>query len=750
MQQQPQGYRPAARDPAPDEHADGADQETRQRMAIEQMVSTRLRDAMTARESSGIEEIWFEDEDQYNGYDAVNRPAVGISARKDSLPANDQRGSQRSLVFLNITKPKTDSAVSRVQEMLVPTDDRPWEITNSPIPEFSAAIEGNDETMHTMPDGQQRSATDIAKAAVAKAAESAKLASDQIEDWFVEGNVYAELRKVIRDAGRLGSGVLKGPFPVNRNDKKWNIQDGQATINMTKRLAPTAKRISALDLFPDPSCGDNIHDGSFLFERDYLTARRIRDLARLPDYNAEAMLAVLKQGPGRRVRNNRYMIDTPGEVRSFDSEVFEVFYYYGDIPPEQLLSGGFVIPGLNDAQNDAARMKQIEDALMMTTIPVVCTLINDRLVRVSMNPMETGGFPFDIFPWEPVEGQPWGRGIPRKIAVAQRMLNAAVRALLENAGMSAGPQVVIDKTRVTPANKVYEITGRKLWYFTPSDAIDDVRKAFASVMIESAQVQLQAVIDFAQKMADELSNLPMLLQGIVGQTADTFGGMKMLEQNAASPLKAIAKQFDDTPMLPFLKRMYDWLMQDPNVKPEAKGDHQCRARGAGALASREQAGMFLAQSGALVKDTAFGINPKKWFEELCLANKFQPSLIQFTADEQRALEEARAKQPQPVAPQVEAAQINAKTAEARANIDAQIAQEKAASAERIAQARFASEQAVREMDREIEVMQFSGRKDISLDQMRAMLAKTAMQIRSQAQIKNADIAFHAQTGEAVN
>jgi hypothetical protein len=728
----------------------GSEDELRQKQHdyIQNMIALRLKDAMVARESSGIEEIWLEDDDQYNGFDEVNRPQRGLNVRKDNPPTNDQRASQRSTVFLNITKPKTDSTVSRVQEMLLPHDDSPFDIKPTPIPDLGDAVAMNDQRQITLADGTQASAANVATAAIAKAQISAEKAKTQFEDWFVEGKIYPELRKCIKDAARIGTGVMKGPFPYAKHEKKWTVQGAVAALTQKTKIKPGGKCIKAEDLYPDPSCGDDIHQGAFIFERDYMTARRIRALAEIPGYDRQAVAEVLKAGPqNRRVRGARFIVDRDGETRQFDSETYEVFYYYGDIPPQDLINGGFVIngltdyqdnPNLGDAENAKAREDQIDQALQLNTVSIVATMINERIVRVSMNPLETGEFPFDVLPWEPVEGQPWGRGLPRKIAVAQRMLNAAVRALMENAGMSAGPQVVVAKGIIEPWNDRYEVVGRKGWYFSPTDTVKDVKEAFSVVQIETAQAELQAIIEFALKMADELANIPMLLQGILGNAPDTFGGMKMLETNASSPLKGIAKLFDDRVMIPWLNRWYSWLMADPEVSPDAKGDHEIEAKGSTALVQREDSGLFLMQSYPLLGKDEFEIDPKKWYAELCRAHKFDPSSIQFTPDEAKAIADQKAQQPPPKEPAVQAAEIRAEATheqtQAKAQADAAKLQHDAEQAALDRQ----SELAIKQIEREIEIMQFAGQKQISLEQVRAMLTAKAMDIKNKRELFSAE------------
>ena len=708
----------------------------RQRYVVEGLMADRLRDAIHARENSGIEQVWIDAEDQYNGYDEVNPPMTGAMVVKDQSKAARGPG-KRSTVFLNITRPKTDAAVSRVTEMTVPSDDKPWEIGPTPIPELDRAADGNDERPIQLADGGTATATAVAKAAKELARQKSARMADQIEDWLVESNVYAEWRKVIRDAGRIGSGVIKGPFPMIRKDKKYQIneQTGEALLQIAERLAPTSRRIDAWDLFPDPSSGDNIHAGAYIFERDYLTGRRLRELAAVPGYDKDRIAELLKEGPQRRARSDRYYREKQGETPDFDTGTFEVYYYYGDIPPAELLAGGFEVHGLtHDEQGQAIPEDEIDKALALTTVPIVVTMVNERVVRISMNPLETGEFPFDVFPWEPVDGQPWGRGVPHKMAVAQRMLNASVRALLENAGMSAGPQIVVAKDIVTPWDGVYTIQGRKGWHFTPNEQIDDVRKAFASVVIDSAQQQLQAIIQFALQMADELSSLPLLLQGAVGSAPDTVGGMAMLQANATSPLKAIAKMADDTLFEPQIKRYYAWGMQDPNVSADAKGDFQCKARASTALIERDIAAQALPALMPLSKDPAFGLDPEKVARLAVKGQRISHEEIALTDDQKKAMADAAQQQPQD--PRIAAAQIQAQS---RAEDRQANSQEKALDRQH--------QGAIAELEFEIQAMEYAGQKEISFEQLKAMLAAKAIDARTKQDLQVRELSFATGPGE---
>ncbi len=676
-------------------------------------VSTRIRDAKAARESSGIEYLWDDDDDQYNGIDDVS--VTGYQGRKAESVGNGRGKTQadgRSKVFLNITKPKTQAGVARVKEMLLPTDDKPWSIENSPIPELSDGAEADPERQIALADGNTAPAKDVVAVVLEKARKSAEKMGTWIEDKFVEGDVYAQMRLVVEDAGRIGTGVIKGPYAVARKNRKWTTDEasGITSLQVHMRNEPTSRRIDPRDAFPDPSCGENIHNGSYFVERDYLTGRQLRDLAMVDGYDANAIIAALKEGPTTRGRDRDRARrgDRVGETTN-DSEVFEVYYYYGDCTPEDLALMG---------------QEMSEKEMQLMGIPAIVTMLNDRPIKAIVNPMETGEFPYDFFPWEPVAGQVWGRGIPFKMAAAQKILNAGVRRLLENAGLSAGAQIAITEGVLTPVDGRYEIVGRKLWKFKPTAEMNDITKAMAVFTIPSVQQELSAIIQFALQMADELTNLPQLLQGQnnrEGQNAapETFGGMTMLLNSANAPLRVIAKQFDDYLVVRHLRRYYDWGMQSPTCPKDAKGDHQIKALGSTVMVQREAGRELLPQLWPIADDPQSDLSKPKLLVELARSYGYIIAQVQLSDDEKKQRDEAMANQPPPQDPRIEAAKLTAETKRAQMEIDI-----------REAELDRAHESALKDLDFQIQAFEFAGQKEISLEQLRAMLATKAIENRT--------------------
>lgn len=683
-------------------------------------VQQRIKEAMDQRRGSGIEEIWDEDTDQYNGFDDLSLPSKGV---KDQGNASTKpRADGRSRVFVNITKPKTDSAVARVAEMLLPNDDKPWGIEPTPIPDID-----EDET-YQLADGTKAKGKDVAAVVMARAAEKADAMADWIEDKFVEGSVYGEMRKVVRDAGRIGTGVLKGPFMVGRDKRKWSIAGGIASLEISAEVAPTSKRVDPRDFFPDPACGEDIHAGSYCVERDYLTARQLRALAKDPTYDRQAIAAALKEGPSVRARDYNRFQDNPGETL-IDSAVFEVYYYYGDVDPATLMDLG--VPEAEIGM-DAAAVSELDEAMLqLVSMPAIVTMLNGKPIKAAVNPLDTGEFPFDVFPWEPMDGQVWGRGVPRKMATAQRIVNASTRAMLENAGLSGGVQIGITEGALEPADGRYEIVGRKLWKFKANDFISDIRQAMQIWTIPSVQQELMNIIDFGLKMADEMTNLPMVMQGQSnregGASAETLGGMTLAMNAATAPLRVIAKQFDDYLVIRHLRRYYDLGMQ---MGPEeAKGDLQIKARGSTVLLQREIAREFLPQLYPLSQDPQLRINPEKLAVEICRSQGFRLEDVQYSEDEWNALQDQLSQQPPPQDPRIAAAQIRA-DADAK-RTEAQTALERQRmefDAQQHAEQR-AVDAYLADLEVQVQVMELGNRKEISLAEVKAMLAKAAADSR---------------------
>lgn len=597
--------------------------------ALTQTLTDRRKEAIAWREQSGIEQEWSECEDAYEGIDDANRgteTAVSTRMQKPRSPNGGSIGGTsapvtRSTVFLNITRPYTDAAAARVADMLLPSDDRNFAIAPTPIPELAQ-----------MPDMQlaPEQIKEFKAQLEAMAKERAEAAQEQIDDWLTECLYHAEVRKVIEDCARLGTGILKGPFPVKRKQKIVSRDESGAMVMIDQdKLAPASRCVSPQNLYPDPSCGEDINNGSFVFEKDQLSVRQVRELAKDPRYITEQVLECLREGPDKRN-------DLTEQRVLRNDESFTVWYFTGEI---------------TEADFSAAYNRESDPEL--DSVKVVCSIINDRIVRISRVPLDYEGFGYDLMPWQRRAGMPWGIGICKQISVPQRMLNANTRNLNDNSALSCGPQIVVTKGVIKPADGVFEITPRKVWFADSSDStIEDVRKAFIAIDIPTRQTDLMNNIQFALKMAEDVTGLPMLMQGNQGRAPDTVGGMEILNTNANTVLRRIARTFDDTITEPHIRRYYVWIMEFG--EENQKGDFFIDARGSTSLVERDIQRQAILGMGQVVLDPRFDLDPALWAEEALRANKIDPSRLKLTDAKKEQMQKAAAEQQQAAIAQAQA------------------------------------------------------------------------------------------------
>lgn len=714
-----------------------------------------------ARAQSGVEKRWMEDADQYNGIDSANRNGTGQmmdTVQNGGFPTTDSSTKPtRSTVFVNITRPKTNTAEARMANMLLPTDDRNWGIKPTPVPQLTA--QAAEEARHAaiaavqaQAQGQQPAAqpgqapaapapaapalnpmaqaVQSATAQVEEANRRSSAMQDRIDDQLSACDYNAQIRAMFHDCAVLGTGIIKGPIVVNRVRKAWRkVKDPNTgaeihppvyAIEIVEEKQPASERVDPWDVYPDPACGDDIHKGAGIFHKKSVTAKELRDLAKQPGYNAAQISKVLQEGPQQdhSTQNERDRQERERNGASPD-EVYELWEYWGEFRPDDMRAAGVDVP---DGATDA-----ISGCVIM---------VNRHAIKGFLNPLETGDLPFDFHVWERADGSVWGYGVPYLLKSQQRVLNAAWRQLMDNSGLSVGPQIVIDPTRITPADGRMEITGRKIWYSNDPQA--DIRTLFASFDIANHGEELLQVIDMTMKFMDMESSTPELMQGEKGSAPETLGGMILLQNSSNVVLTRQVKGFDDHVTRPHVTRYYDWNMcySDDDA---IKGDFQVDPRGSSALLVKDIQSQALIQLGAYAGNGVIApmVNWKNWFKEVLKAQRIDPDSV-MKSDAEIA---AAAVQP----PQATPEQI-------RANSMLQVAQVRASAVKEAADAKVQGELAYADrmraiehdsnqteiakiqMQRELAILQYTQQHNLTLEQVKAQLAQTAMQEQTKREV----------------
>lgn len=669
-----------------------------QKLAME-LAKTR-QEAIEGRSTSGIEEEWIEDEEYYEGIDDANRHETGGRNTKpnprSTLGDEHSRGDKKSTIFFNMTRAYVDAASARVADMLLPTDDRGWSIKPTPIPELiniaearppkdvrerikaDTAVQGPsaeiiklgeyarerfphqlqqqiDQAVQSAQGSEEDAAkkylelADSVGADMDEAAEKARRAEKRIEDWHVECQYHHQMRMVIEDAARIGTGVLKGPVPVKRRHVAYkhideNEPESPMDLIIEEITQPASYRVDPWNCFPDPSCGESIHDGSSHWERADITPKKLMDLAMQPGYMPKEIRAAFEEGPhtaGKTWASSKS--DHMGLVKRDKSRLFEIWYGYVFLSPDQCEECGLSMGKGNDKE---------------AFLSVAVTMVNNRIIRAVRNHLATGEFPYDYMVWQRRSDQPYGIGVGRQGRAAQRVINAAARNMMDNAGLAGGPMWAFLADVLEPFDGVYEIAPRKGWIINKEVDKDLIQHAFQWFKMDMGREDLQAILEIGLKMFEDVTGLPMILQGQQGSAPDTVGGMQMLSNNASSVMRRIARLFDDLITEPQIRRYYAFLLQYSD-NDEEKGDFTIDARGSTALVERDINNQAIFQMAQMVLDPRFGKDPKKWMDQWLRSQKLDPKLYDYDDEEWKQVVEGLAAQAKKGDSSVEVAQIRA-------------------------------------------------------------------------------------------
>jgi len=614
-----------------------------------QSLASRRDEWVNARKASGVEKRWMEDLDQYHGRDSSTKQAASMmeSAEQGYPITNQGNKPQRSTVYVNITRPKTNAVEARLANMLFPSDDRNWGLKPTPNPDLirAAVVESQNKPAEPaqapqvqpgMPPQQAMPAMNPMAQAVqgiveqekqsaqdklAEAERRCKAMQDEIDDQLTECQFNSEGRKLLHDCAVLGTGILKGPIVVNRVHKAWSPmkEGGDASVYVleeTEEKRPASEAVSPWNVFVDPSCGADHHAGIGLFEHSKVTGKQLRELIGQPGYLEHQIAKVLQEGPSDHSYESEHETRSRSDsgAKNIDEDAYDLWEYWGEFKPEDLRTAGVDVPN--------GSTESVSGCVIM---------VNQTVIKGFLNPNETGGLPYDFIQWEKVDGSVWGYGVPFLMRPSQRVLNAAWRQLMDNSGMTVGPQVFVKKRGVAPADGRWEITGRKVWLVD-----DDVNPAdaFHAVDIPNHGQEIHQIIETAMRFADEEASVPQLAQGEKGNAPDTVGGMTILMNSSNVILGRMVKQYDDCITRPHLRRYYDWNMAYSD-KANIKGDFTVDARGSSALLVRDMQSQSLLQLGQFQASPLIAplVNWQEWFKQVLKLQHLDPTDIMKTEAE---------------------------------------------------------------------------------------------------------------------
>lgn len=622
----------------------------------------RLRDKWVQhRNKTGVEERWKKAKALYEGTEEDSKSRGAFEETLKTGPMPRKAGAARSRVVINIVRPKVDQAIARMCEILLPVDDKNWGIRPTPLPSTVQKYLGDmTPTVDEMGQPTGLTSDQEFKMVLSETKKKAEGMERHIDDVLNECGYNGEQRSMIADGVKLGTGILLGPFPSVKVEKRWSVQQDAAMMAVTQSMTPKSMRADPWDVWFDPACGNEHQRGQGFFHRRFVTRRELRALKGTPGYREGEIQKVLATKPNRlRVAEGRV------NRTDCDEDSYELWMYYGDIEPDQF----------NDLSYNTG-MQMPEDAQVTTCMMV---MVNDCIVGVAPSWVPDNTLPVDVWNWRRCDESPFGYGLPEECEHQQRVVNSAWRMVMDNGRTSLGGQIVINKKKVLPQNGSYEIEPNKVWL--AADDVDDVRGAMAVFEFNSHLQELLLITDSAMRFVDQETNMPQMLGGERGTAPETVGGMVMLQSNALSVPRLRVKQFDDNVTRPHIGRYYDFFMATSDDE-SIKGDMQVDARGVSVLLERDIQNQAAINLAAVTSNPRYQslIDPKKELEIILPAFKVRAEDIMFTDEEMSKNAEAAAQNP-PQDPriavaqmQMQAKQMDLEDRKAQREVDLQLAQ----------------------------------------------------------------------------
>ena len=483
-----------------------------------------------------------------------------------------QIGPNRSKVFVHLTRTKTLAAYSRIIDLMLGHGDH-WSIDPTPEPELSAedmkAIHGMAE--QAMP-GVDPDGDEIEKIAQVLAAEASKKMSRRISDQLVETRYEHAFKLCTFEMCLLGTGVLKGPVIKVSRSQKWGRVDGKFDLVESEKIVPGIEAPSIWDTYSDPYA-TSTEDCIGIFERHVITAQMMRDLVGPgTGFDAVAIEQIISEQPGGN--HEEFMHETErrriaGVNNTTALNVrYDLMEYWGQVRGSELAAAGMTIAAEDLEQEFQANV----------------WFCGRRTIKVQLNPLRPERLPYQIIPYERQPNSLHGIGVPFQMKDSQSVINASVRATLDNMGIASGPQVEVNMAMLAAGEDPRSMYPWKVWLRDGNDPSTPMLRFYQP---ENISAGLMNITEQFRAFADEETSMPSYTHGEQTPALNsTASGMSMLMGAANVALKSIIKNIDAYGVEPLITGLYNWNMEW-SVDDEIKGDMKVSAKGSTALLAKE-------------------------------------------------------------------------------------------------------------------------------------------------------------------
>ena len=392
---------------------------------------------------------------------------------------------------------------------------------------------------------------------------AAKKMQKKIQDQLDESAASKHLRSTAFEMALFGTGVMKGPFAVDKEYPSWDDDTGE--YSPTFKTIPQVSHVSVWNFYPDPDA-NNIEEAQYVVERHKLSRSQMRNLKKRPYFRSAVIDEAISLG--ENYDKEYWEDDLADYAPEHGIERFEVLEYWGMCDVEMLEEQGVDIP------SELSDMDELQANIW------IC---NGKLLRMVLNPFKPARIPYMAAPYELNPYSFFGVGIAENMDDTQTLMNGFMRMAVDNAVLSGNLLIEVDETNLVPGQDLSVYPGKvfRRQGGAPGQAIFGTK--FPNVAGENLQL-----FDKARVLADESTGFPSFAHGQTGVmgVGRTASGISMLMGAASGTIKNVIKNVDDYLLRPLGEGLFRFNMQF-DFDPEIKGDLEVKARGTESLMANE-------------------------------------------------------------------------------------------------------------------------------------------------------------------
>ncbi len=514
------------------------------------------------------------------------------------------RDSERSKVFIKITKTKVLAAYGQIIDILFSNKKFPLVVEPTPVPEGIAEFAHLETPMdQAVPDpyGYEGDGRELPPGAteatrgldflgglkdryqnaplkegpslagepqISPAQKAALNLEKHIHDQLLDTSAVNVLRNAIFESCLLGTGVVKGPLNFNKRVHKWEKgQEGRQYVPYEK-LVPRIESVSVWDFHPDPSA-TSIEDAEYVIQRHRMNRQQLRSLISLPFFYKEAIEECLAKGSNYEEKYYENTIRDEDTEPAYVDNRYEVLEYWGVLDAKFAREIGMDIP------NDLSELDQVQ---------INAWVCGNHVLRCVLNPFTPARIPYQVIPYEVHPYQVWGVGVAENMEDAQMLMNGHVRMAIDNLALAGNLVFDVDEASLVPGQNMDIFPGKifRRQSGVTGTAINGLK--FPSTANENIQMY-----QISRQLADEETGIPSIMHGQTGVTGTgrTASGLSMLLGSASLSLKTVIKNIDDYLLKPLGEAYFQWNMQFNDDAPDIEGDLEIKPRGTSAVMQKE-------------------------------------------------------------------------------------------------------------------------------------------------------------------